>query len=83
LSNSFNLGEYITEIEAAQAYNIGAIIWYGEEAEFNNVPTPSIKTFDRVMLTLKRQGWTYTEEEMRTIKNLLRVYLGMDFKADA
>jgi hypothetical protein len=83
LSKSFHLGDYKTEIEAAQAYNIGAIIIDGEDAEFNDVPTPSIETFNRVMLLLQRQGWVYTQKEMRIIKNLCRIYLGMDFRADA
>jgi hypothetical protein len=78
-----NVGEWETEIEAAQAYNIATIIINGTESHLNEVPPPSMETYTRVLRILRGQGWMANQNDMRKIKNLLRVYLGMDFKSDA
>lgn len=82
-NNIIELGDWETEIEAAQAYNIGTFIFSGIDGEFNDVPTPSIETFNGVIKRLKRQGWSCSDGEMRYLKNMLRIHFGMDFKADA
>lgn len=72
------LGEYDTELEAAQAYNVGAVICEGPAAELNNVPPPSRSIFAQVITCLKDQGWRATEEEMQKIRGLLIDLLKMD-----
>jgi hypothetical protein len=78
-SKEISLGEWETEIEAAQAYNIGAIIFNGEDAELNDVPSPSVETFNKVTGFLNEQGWRASESDMREIKFLMKSLLGMKF----
>jgi hypothetical protein len=75
---SLFLGEYITEVEAAQAYNIGALICEGPSAELNNVPPPAKHVFANVIESLEAQGWRATEEEMARTRALLVTRLKMD-----
>ena len=77
MDENISLGEYKTEIEAAQAYNIGVIILNGEDSELNNVPTPSLKTFKKVIKVLNKQGWSCTATEMEIIETLMINKLGM------
>jgi len=81
--DSIEIDGWNTEIEAAQAYNILTLIFKGPDSEFNDVPAPAIETFNRVITMLNRQGWSATDTEMRTAKTLLRIHLGMKFRADA
>jgi hypothetical protein len=78
-SKTITLGEWDTEIEAAQAYNIGALIMNGPNTQLNDVPTPSIKTFDDVISELKRQGWNASDSDMAEIKFIMTMKLGMKF----
>jgi hypothetical protein len=78
-SDTITLGEFDTEIEAAQAYNIGALIFNGMDTKFNDVPTPSIDTFDKVIKTLMDGGWRVSENEMKQLKFMATVKLGMKF----
>lgn len=77
-SREVQLGEWETEIEAAQAYNIGAIIFNGEDAELNDVPPPSRETFNKVISLLNEQGWRATNQEMQEIIYLMRTILKMN-----
>jgi len=77
IKDVFNLGEYETEIEAAQAYNIGALITEGPSAELNDVPPPTFDTYEKVLSMLKNQGWTANDTEISQLKTLLREKLGM------
>lgn len=79
---TITFGEFETEEEAAGAYNIGALIVNGEDAPLNDVPPPTIETFNQVIKGLKSHGWACSQEEMRLIKNMLRIKLGMSFRAD-
>ncbi len=79
---TITFGEFETEEEAAGAYNIGALI-LEDNPPLNDVPPPTIETFDQVIKGLKSYGWICTDEQMRLIKNMLRIKLGMKFKADA
>jgi hypothetical protein len=79
-NQSLSLGEWDTEIEAAQAYNIGALILEGEDAELNDVPSPSIETFNKVIELMNEQGWHCSEQDMNEIKYLMKIYLHMDFE---
>lgn len=76
---SLFLGDYDTKIEAAQAYNIGAIICEGPSAELNDVPPPKPQIFTKVIKCLRDQGWTATEKDMERIKTLLFSKLKMNF----
>lgn len=78
-SKTITLGEWDTEIEAAQAYNIGALILNGPNPPLNDVPVPSIKTFDTVISGLKKQGWNASDSDMSEIKFILTMKLGMKF----
>lgn len=80
---TITFGEFETEEEAAGAYNIGALIVNGEKSPLNDVPPPTIETFNQVIKGLKSHGWACSLEEMRLIKNMLRIRLGMNFKSDA
>ena len=72
-----------TEIEAAQAYNILAIIVNDEKEELNDVPPPSMETYKRVIEHLKRKGWRASQQDFHILKNNLRIRLGMNFPTDA
>jgi hypothetical protein len=77
------IGDFETEIEAAQAYNILALVMNGEDEPLNDVPAPSMKTYEKVMNTLKvKYRAKFTPEDIRMIKNMLRIRLGMKFRAD-
>ena len=78
-SRTITLGQWDTEIEAAQAYNIGALILNGPNPPLNDVPVPSIKTFNDVISELKKQGWNASDSDMSEIKFLLTMKLGMKF----
>ena len=78
-SKTITLGQWDTEIEAAQAYNIGALILNGPNPPLNDVPTPSIKIFDDVISELKKQGWNASDSDMSEIKFILTMKLGMKF----
>ncbi len=80
MNDNIDLGSYKSEIEAAQAYNFGAIILNGEDSELNNVPSPSIKTFKKVIKILNKQGWSCTPTEMEIIETLMIDKLGMKFE---
>ncbi len=80
MDEDISLGEYKTEIEAAQAYNIGTLILVGEDSELNNVPTPSMKTFKKVIKILNKQGWSCSPTEMEIIETLMIDKLGMKFE---
>ncbi len=80
MNDDISLGEYKTEIEAVQAYNIGALILNGKDSELNNVPTPSMKTFKKVIKVLNKQGWVCSPTEMEIIETLMIDKLGMKFE---
>jgi len=80
MNENVSLGEYKTEIEAAQAYNIGALILNGEDSELNNVPSPSLKTFKKVIKVLNKQGWSCSATDMEIIETLMSDKLGMKFE---
>ena len=77
--DNITIGEYNTEIEAAQAYNIGALILNGPTTPLNPVPTPSMETYESVINNLKKQGWRASNNEMRRVRDLMRIYLKMPF----
>lgn len=79
MNDNISLGEYKTEIEAAQAYNIGVLILNGEDSELNDVPSPSLKTFKKVIKVLNKQGCSKTATEMEIIETLMIDKLGMRF----
>ena len=76
--------DFETEKEAAGAYNIMHLIIDGPDGdEWNDVPI-SIETFNKVINYFKiKEKWIFSEQDMRWLKNMLRVKFGMDFKADA
>lgn len=80
---TITIDNWETEEEAAGAYNILNLIFNGlESKEWNDVPI-SLKTFDRVINYLHNDGWSCNEEEMRWLKNTLRIKFKMPFKSDA
>jgi hypothetical protein len=81
--DTIEIGGWETEIEAAQAYNIMTLIFNGEGGPFNDVPTPPMSVYDKVMLELKRKGWRASQQDMYVLKNLLKIHFGMDFKTDS
>ncbi len=78
-NKEIDLGEYDTEIEAAQAYNIGALILKGPMTQLNMVPTPSMETYDNVIACLKKSGWKASQNDVRRARDLMRIYLKMPF----
>jgi hypothetical protein len=76
--------DFETEKEAAGAYNIMHLIIDGPDGEeWNDVPI-SMGTFNKVISHFKiSEGISFSEQDIRWLKNVLRVKFGMDFKADA
>jgi hypothetical protein len=73
----FPLGEFQAEVEAAQAYNIIAVITEGAEAELTDAPPPHARIFERVLGLLRSQGWIATDSEISELKSLLVEKLDM------
>lgn len=49
------LGMYSTQVQAAQAYNLAALILYGDNANLNHtLPTVNINDYDRIITKIKQ-----------------------------
>ena len=82
-NRTITIDNWETEEEAAGAYNILNLIFNGaDNNEWNDVPI-NIKTYERVMEFLRRDGWSCNQKELRYLKNMLRIKFGMNFRADA
>lgn len=76
-AEAFPLDAFQAEVEAAQAYNIVALITEGPEAELKEVPPPPAHMFGRVLENLRTRGWTATDAEISGLKGLLGEKLDM------
>ena len=82
LNKYVRVGDWNTEEEALQAYNIADVI-LNDGNDIQQAPVPSMEVYKRVLLILKGQGWTASQQDMHIIRNMLRIKLGMDFPTDA
>ncbi len=78
--DTFNLEGFQKEVEAAQAKNVLTLIIEGRGAKLEDVPPPPRSMLNKILVELKKNGWSVDGKGMEKIERDMEKYLGMNFK---